>query len=485
MSVDMYLSPSKNQAESVATMCKTQTESYEDLQKAINDFVIGSPFLTGKAYDSAKAYFQTVLYPLAQGGILLSEAVENAVKKFPEEYLAQVDSGDLKQSELEEQIQQADRLLAQAEDIRTELHSSKTPDVTKLAQLTLNTALIGMYGTTKQKLEEQLQKLLAFHASSPTLFSEIAELQAAVNQGLAQTKTAWNRATGNFTIPNDLSWKQTITEKWADYEVRHADKVEVKKVTFQNGETVYEVYRNGQLDKEATNELAVEIAKDDLKTLQSFLAGAGYQILENNGIKALLDTLFGERNVKESLQQHSGYNQGVFVGNLLGMLQSGAEYIGSALWFVGGAGGSLAVAPVTGGASVDAIPAVGAETLAIWAHATGVGGMSIQNILSGDNYNHKAQAVENMDEFFDTEFGSEIKDNLSKTKKRVDGQNVYKVDKNMPEYGLKKNDQLYLDGLHKDHLEVFDKRGKSKTVLDLDGSKNSVKVKKAEGRILK
>jgi hypothetical protein len=214
MSVDMYVSLSQRQASSVSKMGKSQVEGYQELQKAINDFVIASPFLTGKAYNSAKAYFNIVLYPLAQGGTLLSEAVEEAVKKFPEEYIAQVDSGDLKQSELEENIRQADRLLSQAESIRREIRSSKTPDTTKAFQLLGNAALIGMYSATKRKLEEQLQKLLAFNASSPAIFSEISGLQQAVNQGLAQTKTAWNTTTGTFSIPpaSKLGWATFIRE---------------------------------------------------------------------------------------------------------------------------------------------------------------------------------------------------------------------------------------------------------------------------------
>ena len=46
----------------------------------------------------------------------------------------------------------------------------------------------------------------------------------------------------------------------------------------------------------------------------------------------------------------------------------------------------------------------------------------------------------------------------------------------------KKGDQLYLDGSHKDHIEVFDKRGKFKKVINLDGSVNDVKTKNALGR---
>ncbi|MGX7419697.1 hypothetical protein ACWOFR_12950 [Carnobacterium gallinarum] len=43
-----------------------------------------------------------------------------------------------------------------------------------------------------------------------------------------------------------------------------------------------------------------------------------------------------------------------------------------------------------------------------------------------------------MDEFFESEFGSELKGKISKNGKRVDGQNVYKVDNKTG--NLKKND---------------------------------------------
>jgi hypothetical protein len=248
MSIDMYVSASQSQARSVGTMCKQQVQGYEQAQKAINDFALNSPFLSGKAYDSAKAYFSSVLYPLAQGGMLLSEAVEQAVKKFPEEYIAQVDSGDLKQSDLERKIKEANRLLSQAEDIRHELSSSNTPALLKTFQLARNTMLMGIYGNVKKELEEQLQKLLAFNASSPSIFSEIASLQSAVNQGLAQTKTSWNAATGTFTVPSDLSWAKTIfTIKQAskkDLENRIDTIKNGKEAPFTKSELVIKAYED-------------------------------------------------------------------------------------------------------------------------------------------------------------------------------------------------------------------------------------------------
>ena len=75
---------------------------------------------------------------------------------------------------------------------------------------------------------------------------------------------------------------------------------------------------------------------------------------------------------------------------------------------------------------------------------------------------------------------------LQKTSKRYDGQSVYKVTEDVGDI-LKKGDQIYLDGLHKNHLEVFTKNGKLRTVLNLDGNVNWSKLKQAlkQGRNLK
>ncbi|WP_227989411.1 hypothetical protein, partial [Streptococcus ruminantium] len=94
------------------------------------------------------------------------------------------------------------------------------------------------------------------------------------------------------------------------------------------------------------------------------------------------------------------------------------------------------------------------------------------------------KAVGNMSEFLDSDFGQELRDSLQKTSKRYDGQRVYKVIENIG--NLKKGDQIYLDELYKDHLEVFNKNGKVKSVLNLDGSINFEKTRKVleQGRRL-
>ncbi|EOL42444.1 hypothetical protein RV11_GL001994 [Enterococcus phoeniculicola] len=249
-------------------MCREQIQSYQSLQKAISQFTLTTPNLKGATYDSAKAYFSNVLYPLAQGGMILSEAVEKAVSAFPEEYLSQVDSIDLKQSELEEQIREINRLLNEAREIRTQLMSTATGE-TSLFQLGSNLVVIGMYTDVKKKLEEKLRKLLLFDARSTLIFLEIDSLRKAVAKGIEQTKTAWNGATGTFTVPNDLSWKTTIQEKWTTYEMEKEPEIDIREEVYPNGPNgdivIYNVYVNGVYDDKQSNELNTMIAKNQLK----------------------------------------------------------------------------------------------------------------------------------------------------------------------------------------------------------------------------
>jgi ElaB/YqjD/DUF883 family membrane-anchored ribosome-binding protein len=94
--------------------------------------------------------------------------------------------------------------------------------------------------------------------------------------------------------------------------------------------------------------------------------------------------------------------------------------------------------------------------------------------------------VSNMDEFFnETEFGKSISNSLEKTKVVYQGQSIYKVVQKTDNEYLKKGYGVYLDALHKDHLEVIDKIGKVKYVLNLDGTFNPEKTKKALGRVVK
>ncbi|MED1568128.1 pre-toxin TG domain-containing protein, partial [Bacillus paramycoides] len=165
------------------------------------------------------------------------------------------------------------------DNIQSNLMSLNVPDLVgmKTAQLSANSTLIHMYRGVKKKLEEKLQKLIAFNASSPHIFSEIASLQQAVNQGLAQTKTAWNALSGTFTIPSPeaLSWTKGIQEKWQDYVERHEPKIEVRAEKVNKGSvgehTHYNVYVDGVYDEDKTKELKWMFDKESFKESAHFI----------------------------------------------------------------------------------------------------------------------------------------------------------------------------------------------------------------------
>ncbi|KER04457.1 hypothetical protein MEG1DRAFT_01003, partial [Photorhabdus temperata subsp. temperata Meg1] len=117
-----------------------------------------------------------------------------------------------------------------------------------------------------------------------------------------------------------------------------------------------------------------------------------------------------------------------------------------------------------------------------------VGKVSVASIVGKNKqpYQPNQGAVGNMGEFFrQSGFGSQMKNNARKTNQIYDGQSVYQVKGDVGEY-ISKGDKYYLDGMHKNHIEVFDSKHKIKAVLNLDGSLNRSKTDKAieEGRRL-
>lgn len=82
--------------------------------------------------------------------------------------------------------------------------------------------------------------------------------------------------------------------------------------------------------------------------------------------------------------------------------------------------------------------------------------------------------------------GHRLRDNVRKSNEMYDGQSIYVAQQAIGKE-IRKGDQLYLDGMHKDHLEVFDSKGNLRTVLNLDGTVNHKKRDLAlnQGRKLK
>ncbi|WP_392551400.1 hypothetical protein RHO14_07860 [Orbus wheelerorum] len=107
------------------------------------------------------------------------------------------------------------------------------------------------------------------------------------------------------------------------------------------------------------------------------------------------------------------------------------------------------------------------------------------SVLTSDKpYEPNKGSVGNMGEFLgQSGFGADVKNNSTKTKQQYGGQSIHVATDDMAS-GINKGDKFYLDGLHKDHIDVFDSRGRFKFVLNLDGTKNDVKTDAGRGRRL-
>ncbi|MBC1491500.1 hypothetical protein HCI99_06645 [Listeria booriae] len=103
MSVNMFLESSDEQAVAIQNMCQAHISEMEKVKDAIAQFT-AETVLKGQAYDAAKRYFETTYVPLAEGFILIAEALQKAAKKLPEEYRTEVDENSLQEYVLRDQI---------------------------------------------------------------------------------------------------------------------------------------------------------------------------------------------------------------------------------------------------------------------------------------------------------------------------------------------------------------------------------------------
>lgn len=205
MSIDMYLEDSQSQGSSAWEMAKKEIKVYGQIEDSLSEFEASNEALKGQAYDSARAYSLAVIRPLARGGKLLAETVGTAAKRFPQAYTEQVANESLKESELianiqtlENQIQKLNNNIALLSEQKSTAGSA---DRIKSYQGVANLVTI-----FKSQLEEKLEKLRNFHRTSPQIFSEIASLQALVQQGLSQLGSGWNASKGVYVLPANRAW---------------------------------------------------------------------------------------------------------------------------------------------------------------------------------------------------------------------------------------------------------------------------------------
>ena len=211
MGIDMYLEQSQLQSSSVATMCQSQAEAYQDLQSAIQKFSEDTESLKGDAYNSARSFFASVLLPLSKGGQLYAETFSQAIKKLPEDYQSMVDSKSWREDDLLDKIRQEEQMIAYLDEVNQSL-SSLTMDSEEKGRLRRsNVELMRGHHANKRVYETILKDLRAYDSYSGGLFDDLDSIDVQLSRGLAQIETSWDAKTGVFKIPSDLTWANYLT----------------------------------------------------------------------------------------------------------------------------------------------------------------------------------------------------------------------------------------------------------------------------------
>jgi len=215
MSIDMILGSARSQTNSIKSLTTKQIASYEEIERALSNFVLQTNSLKGVTYDSAKAYCSSVLTPVIRGSILLDQAIARSNEQYINTYTGEVHSDSLKQSELERSIEDIKSQITLNENLLKENLSLNPSNLREVSNLQDK---ISSYRKIKNDLEEKLRKLLAFNAKSPSIFQEIESLKNAVDQGMVLANRSWNPASKSFTLPSreDMEWTEIIEGKWEE-----------------------------------------------------------------------------------------------------------------------------------------------------------------------------------------------------------------------------------------------------------------------------
>lgn len=207
MGIDMYLEQSQLQSSSVAIMCQSQVEAYQDLQSAIQKFSEDTESLKGDAYNSARSFFASVLLPLSKGGQLYAETFSQAIKKLPEDYQTMVDSKSWREDDLLDKIRQEEQMIAYLYEVNQSF-STLSLDSEKKGN---NTELIRGHQANKRVYETILKDLRAYDSYSGGLFDDLDSIDVQLSRGLAQIETSWDAKTGVFKVPSDLTWANYLS----------------------------------------------------------------------------------------------------------------------------------------------------------------------------------------------------------------------------------------------------------------------------------
>ena len=261
MSIDMYLGDSDRQNQSVSSIIKSRSNHYNNLQGTLVQFSNASPFLSGVTYDSAKNYSQKILIPLIKAGMLLDEAVKESCESFTKKYREEVDTVDLRESELLDKINRVEIFANQARNLMTLEFRNEHPNATYLRNLQ---RIEDNHLETKRLLEEKLAKLRAFNSNSRAVFAKADELYQLVQKGINEATHSWSEVGRSYLLNEKAieTWMESINQHWIN--------------------SSYYMAQMAAIVKKEKN-----VSKDELDRLKKYLEGHPKVAFYNEGINLI------------------------------------------------------------------------------------------------------------------------------------------------------------------------------------------------------
>ena len=243
MSIDMYLGDSDRQNQSVSSIIKSRSNHYNNLQGTLVQFSNASPFLSGVTYDSAKNYSQKILIPLIKAGMLLDEAVKESCEAFTKKYREEVDTVDLRESELLDKINRVEIFANQARNLMSLEFRNEHPNATYLRNLQ---HIEDNHLETKRLLEEKLAKLRAFNSNSRAVFAKVDELYQLVQKGINEATHSWSEVGRSYLLNEKAieTWMESINQHWINSSYYLAQMAETMKKGLNMSEDEIERLKN-------------------------------------------------------------------------------------------------------------------------------------------------------------------------------------------------------------------------------------------------
>ncbi|MBO0423753.1 T7SS effector LXG polymorphic toxin, partial [Enterococcus plantarum] len=190
--VKMVIGEVQTQTEQIKSYAKTYSQALESVSTATQGIQLAVG-MSGEGMDAIKSYLSSVYPALCKAAILHSEAVVQANEQYVEAYISQCGSEDLDSEELQEQINEADKLIQgfqSSKDSYTQAKQNLSDDKDKLmgmifqAAITIMDAGITRNQAKKAKIEGKLQKFLAFCDQSTSYFDGLSDTGNLLSKGM-------------------------------------------------------------------------------------------------------------------------------------------------------------------------------------------------------------------------------------------------------------------------------------------------------------